>query len=104
LCVRDENVLKLRSKVEVLRDENLSTIAAFVEITTADGRTHELAQMAARGSDVNPLSDRDLEDKLRSAAAGWNSRYDATPLIDAIWTVDESTDVSGLASLTVPVA
>ena len=103
-CVRDSNVLELRSKVEVLRDESFSTIAAAVEITTADGRTHKLTQAAARGSDVNPLSDHELEDKLRSAAAGWNSRYDATPLIDAIWTVDESTDVSGLASLTVPVA
>jgi len=101
-CVREPEVLKLRSKVEVLRDESFSTIAAAVEITTADGRTHELAQTAARGSDVNPLSDRELEDKLRAAAAGWNWRYDATPLIDAIWGVDESTDVSGLASLTVP--
>ena len=102
LCVRDGNVLKLRSGVEVLRDESFSTIAAAVEITTADGRTHELAQMAARGSDVNPLSDRELEDKLRAAAAGWNSRYDATPLIDAIWSVDESSDVSRLVSIAVP--
>ena len=101
-CVRDGNVLKLRSKVEVLRDESLSTIAAAVEVTTADGRTHKLTQTAARGSDVNPLSDRNLEDKLRAAAAGWNPGHDVTPLIDAIWTIDESSDVSGLASLTVP--
>ena len=101
-CVRDGNVLELRSKVEVLRDESFSTIAAAVEITTADGRAHELVQMAARGSDVNPLSDRELEDKLRAAASGWNSRYDAAPLIDAIWTIDKSVDVAGLASLTVP--
>ncbi|HMF13793.1 MAG TPA: MmgE/PrpD family protein, partial [Gemmataceae bacterium] len=101
-CVGDSNVQELRSKVEVLRDENFSTIAAAVAITTADGRTHKLTQAAARGSDVNPLPDRDLEDKLRAAAEGWNSRYEATPLIDAIWTVDKSTDVSSLASLTAP--
>jgi 2-methylcitrate dehydratase PrpD len=101
-CVRDPNVLKLRSKVEVLRDEGFSTVAAAAEITTADGRTHQLVQMAARGSDVNPLSDRDLEDKLQTAAAGWNPGYDVKPLTDAIWALDNSSDVSKLAALTIP--
>jgi 2-methylcitrate dehydratase PrpD len=101
-CVRDPIVLALRSKVEVRRDSAFSTIAAAVEITTADGRTHRLSQAAARGSDVNPMSDRDLEAKLRVAAAGWDSRHDIAPLIDAIWALDKSADVSKLASLAVP--
>ena len=101
-CVRDQNVLKLRSKVEVLCDESFSTIAAAVEIATADGNAHRLAQPAARGSDANPLSDHDLEAKLRAAAAGWDSRYNAAPLIDAIWALDKSSDVSRLASLAIP--
>ncbi len=63
-CVRDPRVQALRSKVEVQRDEGLSTIAAAVEITTVDGKIHQLAQAAARGSEVNPLSDHDLEGKL----------------------------------------
>ena len=94
--------MALRSKVEVLRDEGFSTVAAAVEITTADGKTFKLEQKAARGSDTNPLSDRDLEDKLRAAASLWNPRYDATPLIDAIWSVEASSDVSKLTALTVP--
>ena len=101
-CVRNEIVLKLRSKVEVQRDPSFPTIAAAVEITTADGRTDKLARKAARGSDANPLSDRDLEDKLRGAADAWNSGYDATPLIDAIWAVDKSPDVARLLSFAVP--
>jgi 2-methylcitrate dehydratase PrpD len=101
-CVRDAKVLALRSKVEVVRDDGFSTIAAAVEITAADGTVHKLSQPAARGSDVNPMSDADLEGKLRTAAAGWDERYDASALIDAIWTLDESADVSGLASLAVP--
>ena len=101
-CVRHPKVVELRSKVEVLRDENFATTAAAVEITTTDGRTHELTQPAARGSDANPLSDSELEDKLRTAAAGWNPSYEAAPLIDAIWTVDNCSDVSSLASMTVP--
>jgi 2-methylcitrate dehydratase PrpD len=101
-CVRDANVLKLRRCVEVLRDDGFSTVAAAVEIITADGKTHKLAQAAARGSDANPLSDDDLEGKLRTAAAGWNPLYDVAPLIDAIWVIDKSADVSKLASLAVP--
>jgi 2-methylcitrate dehydratase PrpD len=101
-CARDPNVLALRSKVEVVSDSAFSTIAAAVEITTADGKTHRLSQQAARGSDVNPLDDADLEQKLRTAAADWEPRQDVTPLIDAIWTLDKSADVSELASLAVP--
>jgi 2-methylcitrate dehydratase PrpD len=101
-CVTDPRVEALRRKVEVLRDASLSTIAAFVEISTADGAVHVLSQSAARGSDVNPMSDEDLEKKLRTTAAGWNPRHDVAPLIDAIWALDQSQDVSHLASLAVP--
>lgn len=101
-CVADPKVAALRGKVEVVRDAAFSTIAAAVDIFTADGKAFNLSQMAARGSVGNPMSDGSLEDKLRNAAAGWNSRHDIEPLIDAIWALDKSTDVSTLASLTVP--
>ena len=70
-CVNDPRVVELRSKVEVVRDRAFSTIAAAVDITTADGAVHQLSQSAARGSDVNPMSDQDLEQKLRTVAASW---------------------------------
>jgi 2-methylcitrate dehydratase PrpD len=101
-CVNDPRALALRSKVEVVRDSAFSTIAAAVDITTADGAVHQLSQSAARGSDVNPMSDQDLEQKLRTVAASWNPRHDVRPLIDAVWSLEKSTDVSGLASLGVP--
>ena len=101
-CVNDPRVAALRRKVEVVRDGAFSTIAAAVEITTADGAVHHLAQSAARGSDVNPMSDKDLEQKLRDAAASWNPRHDLQPLIDAIWSLDQSADVARLAALAVP--
>lgn len=101
-CVNDPRVAALRAKVEVVRDAAFSTISASVDITTADDKTHALSTPAARGSDVNPMSDSDLEDKLRTAAAGWSPRHDIQPLIDAVWALDKSVDVSGLAGLTVP--
>ena len=99
-CVNDPRVQALRRKVEVVRDPSFSTIAAAVEITTSDSAVHLMSQTAARGSDVNPMSDRDLEQKLKTAAASLN--LDATPLIDAIWALETSADVSRLASLAVP--
>jgi 2-methylcitrate dehydratase PrpD len=101
-CVNDPTVRALRGKVEVVRDASFSTIAAAVAITTADGKTHKLSQPAARGSDTNPMSDRDLEDKLRDAAGGWNPGHDIAPLIGAIWALDGSEDVAQLAALAVP--
>jgi 2-methylcitrate dehydratase PrpD len=103
-CVQDAKVQALRGKVVVERDDSFSTIAAAVDITTADGAVHKLLQAAARGSDVNPMSDADLEGKLRTVAAGWDPRYNAGPLIDAIWALDRSADISGLMSLAVPSA
>jgi 2-methylcitrate dehydratase PrpD len=100
--VNNPEVLALRGKVEVVRDASFPTVAAAVEITTADGKAHKVSQPAARGSDANPMTDKDLEDKLRNAAAGWNPRHDIAPLIDAIWQLDKSNDISKLAALTVP--
>jgi 2-methylcitrate dehydratase PrpD len=101
-CVRDPAVLALRRKVTVERDASFGTVAAAVDVTTADGKTHHLSQSAARGSDQNPMSDGELEGKLRTCAAGWNPRHDIAPLIDAVWALDKSPDVSKLASLAVP--
>jgi 2-methylcitrate dehydratase PrpD len=101
-CVNDPAVLALRGKIEVVRDESFATIAAAVALTTADGRTCQLSQRAARGSDTNPMSDQDLEEKLGSAAANAIPRNDILPLIGAIWELDTSEDISSLAALTVP--
>jgi MmgE/PrpD C-terminal domain len=94
--------LALRSKVELQQDPAVPTTAARVTITTSDGKSFELSQPAARGSDANPMSDKDLEDKLRDAAAGWNPYHDIEPLIDAVWQIDESDDIARLVALTVP--
>jgi len=101
-CVNDPRVVALRGKVAVRRDESFATTAAAVEITTADGQVHKFAQRAARGSNDNPMTDNDLEDKLRDAAAHTIPGNDIDALIKAIWTVDDCADIARLAALTVP--
>jgi 2-methylcitrate dehydratase PrpD len=101
-CARDPAVVAMRRKVEVVRDSSLSTIAAEVELTTADGCRHRLSTPAARGSASNPMSDADIEAKLATVAADWQSGYDPVPLIEAVWTLERSSDAAGLLALTVP--
>ena len=95
-------VRKILSGLPWLMLVALPTIAARVVVTTAGGKIYELSQPAARGSDTNPMSDKDLEDKLRDAAASWNPRHDVALLIDAIWNVDKRADIAKLSALTVP--
>jgi len=98
----DAEVVVLRRKVAVLCDESFPVTAAAVEIATADGKLYDLKQPAARGSEANPMTDADLETKLREAAAVGNPDCDAAPLIAAIWQLDRRPDVAPLLALTVP--
>jgi 2-methylcitrate dehydratase PrpD len=101
-CARDGAVMEMRRRITVVRDPAIPVIAAEVALTTTDGKTHHLSTRAARGGAANPMSDRELEDKLRAAAAGWQPGYDPAPLIAAIWALDRSEDASRLLALTVP--
>jgi 2-methylcitrate dehydratase PrpD len=101
-CARDGAIIAMRRKVEVVRDGAIPTIAAEVELWASDGAKHALSTSASRGSPANPMSDRDIEDKLRTVAAGWCGGHDVQPLIDGVWGLDRGKDVSKLLALTVP--
>ncbi|MDP1841030.1 MAG: MmgE/PrpD family protein [Reyranella sp.] len=101
-CVNDAAVRDMRRKIEVASDPALSTIAAEMDFFTADGKKHSVATQAARGSSSNPMKDTEIEDKLRAEAGRWRPGHDIQKLIDAVWTLEKSGDVSNLAALTVP--
>ncbi len=101
-CVSDPEVAAMRGKVEVAAKSELSTIAAEMDVVTADGKTHRVSTQAARGSAANPLTDSEIEDKLRAEAASWDPGHDIRPLIDAVWALDRSDDASALLKLAVP--
>ena len=101
-CVADPAIKALRSKFECTSDGRISTIAAEMDIWTADGKKHALSTQAARGSSSNPLKDAEIEGKLRDEARRWELDQDIQPLIDAVWALDRSEDVSSLLALAVP--
>jgi 2-methylcitrate dehydratase PrpD len=101
-CVNDPAVKALRHKVEVAANPTISTIAVEVDFWTADGRKHSRSTKAARGSAANPLTDGEIEQKLLDEAKSWRPDHDVRPLIEAVWALEKSDDVSKLAAITVP--
>ena len=92
----------MRRRFEVASDHAISTIAVEMEFQTADGKKHSVSTQAARGSSANPLKDAEIERKLLDEAKSWRPGHDIRPLIDAVWGLDKSGDVSSLAAMTVP--
>jgi 2-methylcitrate dehydratase PrpD len=101
-CVADPAIKSLRGKFDCTSDDRISTIAAEMDIWTIDGKKHALATQAARGSSSNPLKDSEIEGKLRDEARRWEPDHDIQPLIDAVWALDRSEDISSLLALAVP--
>jgi 2-methylcitrate dehydratase PrpD len=101
-CVRDPAVLALRARVEVEEDDSIAVGAASVRVRMTDGAEHDITVPAARGSLARPMSDRDIEEKLRTLAAGWCPGHDVQSLIDAVWTLDRTDDAGSLLRLARP--
>jgi len=101
-CVNDPAIIEMRRCIEVAGDAAIPTIAAEMEIRTIAGKRYSLATKAARGSPSNPMKDGEIEAKLRGEAERWRSGYDAQPLIEAVWSLEQSDDASNLTAMTVP--
>jgi 2-methylcitrate dehydratase PrpD len=101
-AVADPKIRALRAKFACKADPAISTIAAEMDIWTTDGKKHALSTKAARGSVANPLKDAEIEAKLRDEARRWKPGHDVQKLIDAVWSLEKSDDVSTLAALTRP--
>jgi 2-methylcitrate dehydratase PrpD len=101
-CVNDPIVKEMRGKFEVAGDPAISTTAVEMDFWTKDGKKHSVSTKAARGSSANPLKDSEIEQKLLDEAKSWRPAHDIKPLIEAVWALDRSGDVSTLAAMTVP--
>ena len=64
-----------------------------------DGTAETISIDAARGSPANPLTDAELEDKLKMLAVRAGFTKPVQPLIDAIWRLDSAPDAGAVARL-----
>jgi 2-methylcitrate dehydratase PrpD len=99
-CVNDPAVLALRAKVAAEDDASIPPDGAVVTLRTASGDMRSAHIAHARGSLARPLSDRELEAKLRDLAAYGAPGVDAGRLIDAIWTLDKTNNAAESTNLT----
>ena len=92
-------VLALRSKVSAEDDASIPADAAVVSLRTTSGDLLSAHIAHARGSIARPLSDRELEAKLRDLAAHGAPGVDAGRLIETVWAIDKGKDVGDLITL-----
>ena len=90
------DVVALRQKVKAALDASLPDGAARVTVRLESGETFEEIVMDAKGSLADPLSDRDIETKLRDSARLGGSDWDVDRVIDHVWRLDTLADVSSL--------
>ena len=90
------DIVSLRQKVKAELDASLPDGAARVIVRLASGETFEEIVMEAKGSLADPLSDRDIEAKLRDCARLGGTDWDIDRVIDNVWRLDTLADVSSL--------
>jgi 2-methylcitrate dehydratase PrpD len=90
------DIVSLRQKVRAGLDASLPDGAARVIIQLTSGETFSEIVMAAKGSLADPLSDRDIEAKLRDCARLGGTDWDIDRVIDGVWHLDTLADVSSL--------
>jgi 2-methylcitrate dehydratase PrpD len=90
------DIVSLRQKVRAELDASLPDGAARVSIHLASGETLSETVMAARGSLADPLSDLDIEAKLRDCSRLGGTAWNADTIIEDVWRLDALADVSGL--------
>lgn len=98
-AVNDVAVRALSEKLRFIDDASMSVDAVKVSFKMRDQAVSEVEVAHAKGSLADPLSDFDLEQKLRELAAYGKNGYQAQALIEQIWAIEKMTDVGQLMLL-----
>jgi len=93
-CALDPALRGLGSRVVFLDDPGYPVEAATVTVVLRSGRVLSRKVVAARGSLATPLTDADLEAKVRELAKYGGSGCSPEPLIDALWKLESAPDAS----------
>jgi 2-methylcitrate dehydratase PrpD len=94
--VTDPEAAAIRSKVRVVVDPAIPLGGARVTVHTVGGDVVSEEVAYARGSQELPMSDAEIETKVRNLADWGAKDCDVDRLIEAIWNLDKAADVSTL--------
>jgi 2-methylcitrate dehydratase PrpD len=90
------DVVALRGKVKAERDDTMPVGAARVRVDCKDGRRFSALVTDARGSLARPLSDADIEAKLRACVRDGSPGCDSEAAIEAVWTLEREATLDRL--------
>jgi 2-methylcitrate dehydratase PrpD len=93
--VADERVRAFRSRVLAKLDSALPRGAARVDLMLRNGRAISATVLDARGSAAHPLSDAEIEAKVRELGKLSKPR-DVAAIVDAVWRLDSAPNVREL--------
>lgn len=90
------DIVQLRQKVRAELDTRMPDGAARVTLRLMSGEVFTETVTSPRGSQAAPLSDSDIEEKLREGVRTGRSDWDADRVIEAVWRLDAVDDVATL--------
>ena len=99
--VLSTEAMALRAKVKAERDDKIPQGGAKVVVRLADGTTQETTVLHARGSIQKPMTDGEIEDKVRSLVALAGTNLDAEKIVAGVWGLDVAPGVMALMAATV---
>ncbi|MEZ5854199.1 MAG: MmgE/PrpD family protein [Hyphomicrobiaceae bacterium] len=91
----------LRAKVAFVRDDAITRGGARVVVRMRDGASHETTVLAARGSVEKPMTDGDLESKVRDLVRHAGTGLDSERIIGSVWDLDTAQNIHGLLAAVV---
>jgi len=100
-AVNDPKVRSVREKVTASSDDSITEDQSHIEVELADGRKMVRFVEQSLGNVHRPLTDRQLEDKLRDQSVPLLGESNVDRLIDLCWRIDQLDDVSELIRATV---
>ncbi len=105
--IRDEKVLALAQKIDVVMDEELDKLypgkwSFIIEVATNDGRRYVERVDSAKGDPDDPLSRMDLERKFLNNAAPILGLKKSKRLAETIWQLEEAKNINEVVSLFIP--
>jgi 2-methylcitrate dehydratase PrpD len=101
-CVADAAISALRTRVVFEEDSTVPVESATVTVHLADGTEHSQYVRHARGTPGRPMSEQELDTKVRELAAYGAPFVDAAGLISAVRGIQDEADPIPLIRLTVP--
>jgi 2-methylcitrate dehydratase PrpD len=103
-AAQDHAVAALRERVAVTTDIAMPVGSAAVSVAMDKGITYTTTIAHARGSLERPLTDDEIEAKVRLLAEHGLPGMDVEQLVNAVWTLDQREDAGDILRLAVPAA